>query len=536
MSTPDTTVYFCGGTGLRNNYEHTRDFASREAQIAYFNSKLLFTQTNYMYLRKSYPIKINAPRYTVNNVDYLYFQNPDDRKYYFYFVTDIQYINDTTTELTIELDVMQTYMFDYTLQNCFIDRMHTATDEPGDNIVEENLELGDYYVTRAPIITGNLDYEMSDLCVMIMSSVSLLDDVTFGGKLYGSVYDGIYSGFYFYACLTQNFVKLQKIFSKLDDEGITDAISAMWMYPRNYVKLYDGYSWDNGVVPVEKFRTHKVEISDPEKIAKAYYPQNKKLLTYPYNMLYVTNNNGSYATFKFEKFSKTESHPNITFSIYGSVFPDGGLKLCPFTYNGKSGINFEDGLSLDGFPTCAWNSDIYKIWLAQNQTSNALTYVTAGAQIVGGALITAATGGAGAIAGGAMMANGASKIASQLAKTRDMEVQPPQAKGNQSTTINASIGAHAFEFLVKSVDHQHAVMIDNYFTAYGYKINNWGKPNITSRKRWNYVKTIGSCVKSTGIPVDDLKKIDSIYDNGITFWHEGTEIGDYFLINSIKEG
>ena len=531
MSAPVTRVYFCSGTGLRNNYEHSRDFADLSAQLQYFSTKVAFSQENYMYLRKSYPIKINRSFETCNDIDYLYFQNGANAKWYFYFVTASQYINDTTTELSIELDVLQTYMFDYTLQRCFIDRMHTASDVPGDNIVEENLELGEYISANAPLITPLEDYHMDDMCIMIMSSVSIADGSNFGTKVYGDIYDRVFSGYQFFACLPENKSKLWAMLRRLDDEGKTDAIAAIWMFPKRYVNLYDTYQWSDGIVKVENCYTDDVKLNRPTTLG-AYEPRNKKLLTYPFNMLYATNNNGGYAAYHYERFKPT-SNAQISFNIYASIFPDGGMKIVPVNYNGKTGENFENGLTLNGFPTCAWSGDAYKIWLAQNQNTQALSYFTGGAQMAVGAALMVGSLGAATLAGGGLLLNGAQQIAGNLAKAKDAEVQPPQAKGNQSSNINVSIGAHKFELWTKCVDPKHAAIIDDYFTAYGYKISTWGVPNIKSREKWNYIKTIGSCVSSEGIPVDDLEKIDSIYNAGVTFWHAGYNIGAYEQYNPI---
>ena len=528
MSAPVTRVYFCSGTGLRNNYEHSRDFADLAAQLQYFSTKVAFSQENYMYLRKSYSIKINRAFETCNDIDYLYFQNGANAKWYFYFVTDSQYINDNTTELSIELDVLQTYMFDYELQRCFIDRMHTASDVPGDNIVEENLDLGEYVHIQANIKTDLSEYEMTDFCVMFMSSVSLVDALGFGEKVNGQVYDNIFSGLYFYACLPENLGKIWDMLDGLDTDGKSDGVVNVWMYPKNYVELSPGFAWSDGIVSVNGFLHHDVVIDAPSQLFR-YTPKNNKLLTYPFNMLYVHNNMGENAIFKYEKFFARDQSP-ITLRIYGSIFPDGGLKICPSLYNGDGGINFEHSLTLNGFPTCAWNSDLYKIWMAQNQHSQALTYLTGGVQMVSGAIMTGY--GAPGIGAG-MMSSGASQIFSQIAKSKDMEVQPPQARGTQSANINSAIGTQKFCITNKCIDPSHAKRIDDYFTAYGYKINGWGIPNITSRKKWNYIKTIGSCIKSHGIPVSDAENIDPIYNNGITFWHSGYDTGAYEEENPI---
>ena len=66
---------------------------------------------------------------------------------------------------------------------------------------------------------------------------------------------------------------------------------------------------------------------------------------------------------------------------------------------------------------------------------------------------------------------------------------------------------------------------------FGYATRRCKKPNRNSRPHWNYVKTVGATVTGS-VPADDMKKICSIYDNGITFWKNGSEVGDYSLDNS----
>ena len=56
-------------------------------------------------------------------------------------------------------------------------------------------------------------------------------------------------------------------------------------------------------------------------------------------------------------------------------------------------------------------------------------------------------------------------------------------------------------------------------------------PNINSRPHWNYVKTI-NCVIVGEAPSDDIATICGIFNNGITFWKNGDEVGNYNLDNS----
>ena len=80
------------------------------------------------------------------------------------------------------------------------------------------------------------------------------------------------------------------------------------------------------------------------------------------------------------------------------------------------------------------------------------------------------------------------------------------------------------------ITEQNARIIDDFFTKYGYACHRVKKPNMNSRPRWNYVKTKG-CIAIGSAPSDEIKKICSIYDKGITFWKNASDVGDYSLNN-----
>ena len=67
---------------------------------------------------------------------------------------------------------------------------------------------------------------------------------------------------------------------------------------------------------------------------------------------------------------------------------------------------------------------------------------------------------------------------------------------------------------------------------FGYKINNVKVPNITGRRNWNYVKTI-DCNVDGDIPQTDLNIIKTMFNNGVTLWHNPNNIYNYSLDNSI---
>ena len=83
-----------------------------------------------------------------------------------------------------------------------------------------------------------------------------------------------------------------------------------------------------------------------------------------------------------------------------------------------------------------------------------------------------------------------------------------------------------------TIKQEYARIIDNFFSAYGYRVNSYKLPNLTGRTYWNYIKTIG-CNITADIPQEDLQEIKDMFDNGITLWHDTSKFLDYSQNNTI---
>lgn len=564
MSTPNTTIYICSGVRLDNRYEHTIYFDSHNAQRAYFNTKKAKVLTGYTYTRKSWPLQVQATMEEARKWSYLFFRNDTTSKYYFYFITNIEYKNDSTVELTLELDVIQTYMFGkddgIQLLDCFVERQHTPTDAIGEHTVAEGLEMGPYWNYHI------FDLEdISTMGVLVLSSVDLTrltsstttSDVP---KAYAKVFNGVYSGLGVYAF--ENMTDLETQLDILDNLGMPDAVVAIWMYPKKLVELnskllwvesdpctWDEFNWSINrcaiVLGMESQPTTLATYDNyQDKLFEGYAKdvKNNKLFTSPYNLLYITTNQGTKAEYKFEHFTPVDG--KYSFELYGAISPDGGVKMAPVGYNiTGSNVNYDEGITLGNYPSCAWDSDTYKVWLAQNY--NQLQHATetgAGSAALGlgltiaGVLATVGTGGLGALgAVGAVGAvgggigslySGYSQVSGIMAQKEDAKAQPPQARGNFSSTVNVASGRQTFTAYYKCLRKEYAQQIDDYFTMYGYRLNRVQKPNINARPAFTYVKTVG-CKITGNLCVEDIVKIESIFDKGITFWKNGDKIGDY---------
>jgi hypothetical protein len=171
----------------------------------------------------------------------------------------------------------------------------------------------------------------------------------------------------------------------------------------------------------------------------------------------------------------------------------------------------------------SWNTDSYNAWLAQNGGVTALSIIGASASI-GAGVVTANPM---AVGGGALA------IASQMSQIYKASIQPDQAKGNTSGA-NVNISGNRQDFFVSrmTIKYEYAKRIDDYFTMFGYKINELKVPNTHCRENWNYIQTIDINIDGA-IPSDDMRKLKSIYNNGITLWHKADNFCQYEMSNNI---
>lgn len=518
MSTPMSRISICKGVRLNNRYEHTIHWEDQSSQESWFSGKVVKTFSGYTYLRKKWSIKVNAKMEDAHEWDYLFFTNNPGTfaRYFYYFITNIEYVNENTVELFLELDVMQTYSGWYDLLPCFVERNHTESDAIGANLVDENLELGEL------VVNSSEDELLADLSILILTTLNMAEiGESTDATAFGALYNNVFSGLRIYRVAASNASALGMLLANLDSAGKSDAIVAMWMYPTNLISLADGEATAT-VREVSGAKAMNKYIVRPSTV-DGYAPRNNKLLTYPFSQLYVTNNAGGAASYRYERFDDPDS---CVFKLVGSLGSDGTVRCYPLNYNGAQHA-YEYGLTLGNFPTCAWNSDVYKLWCAQNQNQNSMGLLSAGLMTVGGVIGGAVAGGPMGIMGGfGAGVSGAMQIMNTLAQRKDMSIQPPQAKGSASSSVNVAAGFQTFTYQKKSVGYTYANIIDDYFSLYGYRINRVMTPLTAARQNWTYVKTVG-CHIDGDIPVEDQSLIESIFDKGITFWRNGDNVGNY---------
>lgn len=492
---PNTVIRILKDIPLDNTYRNTITFSNKSTQESYFVSKTKYTLDKNTYQRlQNGKTRIAIKTDNLFDCNYIMFQNTSfGSKWFYAFITGVEYVNDETTDIMFEIDVMQTWKFDYTVKPSFVEREHSVTDEIGENLVPENLELGEYKI-------HSQEYsKLFNTYKIVVASTTDRD----GNNGYGHAVGRSYSGLYFNDFDTVS--EVNDYIELLTTNNKSDSIVSIFMMPTNFVSPLG-------------FNTKTYSTTKKLDNIDGYVPRNKKLFCYPYNFLHVTNLMGVYMDCKYEHFS-TE---NCEFAITCEMSCNPSAIMYPKFYKGVE-YNRNEKLTLDGFPQCAYTTDTYKVWLAQNATSSTLS-VMSSAMGIG---LSAVTGNVAGVVGGAMT------IGQTVAKVNNTASQPPQAHGATGGNTLFTMGEHDFWFMKMSIRREFAEIIDGYFDMYGYATHRVKVPNTNSRPHYNYVKTINVNIVGS-VPTYDMVKIKSIYDNGITFWKNGNNVGDYSVNNTVS--
>lgn len=526
--------------------ENQLTFADNIAQYNYFSSLTKLEFDNFTYQRKDNTIRIPANIEGILQYNYVMYRNTAfSNKWFYAFITDMQYLNDEVTAVTIKTDVWQTWQFDLNYKRTFVEREHVSSDTVGLHTVPENLETGEYIQNNSRNIAPNpseiqwnvqgytyeggqymIAFQLSELLPSIYSIANVAQN-----------YNGIYSGLFIVG--VDSAADALEFIRGYDEEGKGGAIISCFLtYPHFFNAGYSQPIGTHGhsarVYPAKTKYTaeiikHNVSLTQTGfnfNTLNGYSPKNNKLKTYPYCYYLVDNNAGQTNVLRYELFKKTTTYPNPTFNMYGTIGQGNSIKLVPLNYKGTDDTdNFQEGIQAGKLPVCAWASDYYLNWVTQNainMNTGVVTSAITGA--LSGNFVGAATS--------TLMA-----VINNVARSETAKLEPDIARGNINVCdLNVgyfyNLGGALFTIKAMSIRAEYAKIIDDFFSVYGYKVNEVKIPNITGRRNWNYVKTIG-CYIDAEIPQSDLQEIKSMFDKGITLWHNPATFADYSQNNDI---
>lgn len=561
---PNSTIKFLRNIPFDNDYNDTIYFDNPNQQYNYFSGNEFFKYelSNQYYTRHSAGVinvelplgsgydPITHEEYKISTAEslfdcnYIMFCNESFRyidqedgfrkkKWFYAFITDIEYVNNQVARVTFEIDAMQTWMFDYELEQCYIEREHSETDKIGDNIISENLDIGDTYMTTN--ITNHLATKDDMQAVVLVSKTY---DAQEGKYIYPIIYLNHnipttlwIKKFNISEELTEMWNFLSDYILETGNKLTPDEIVTIYLFPDNSFWGFDK------IVTINRPTDFIYSVSDNHR-GDFYVPRNNKLYTYPYTALEVSNHEGTSQLYHFEYFTPHTSSSTTgvaRFKINGCDAPSPALVAQPIGYLptepyslyslDQSNNGYDYGITISDFQQCAWVGDAFKAWWAQNKnsfvTSSQMSVLAGGATAVAGAITE------NPYLVGMGVASAFSGVLNNMAKKEDIKNQPPSIYGlSNSISLPISFNYFGYSFRTKQITGQMAETIDSYFSMFGYATHRVKTPNRNVRQRWTYTQTVGCTLKGK-LPSKYQKQICKIYDKGIRFWNKDVQVGEY---------
>lgn len=516
---PNTIVKLLS-VNFENDYKNVVYWDSLSAQQTEMESCVRHTFREFTYQRKDNIIRVPAHIDTLYDCNYvMYLNNNHSNRWFYAFITNMEYVNDKCTHIYIETDVWGTWWDKLTINESFVEREHCSNDAVGSNTFPEGLETGEYIVNGDGV---KEDQILNAGNTIFMAVTEYMDDGNFVASKGGS-YGGSFSGLKYIHASTVDVAEM--IIDNYNNAGKVDAIHAIFMGPSWLNDIDEDQT--NIVEASDKAEEWEITIGNAPSTIDGYTPRNKKLLCFPYSYLLLTNQQGGHAIYHNEKFYNTNGIRK--FKTYGVLCPGCSIRTMPMNYNNLA-INSDEGLSLGKYPTCAWTSDVYTNWITQNAINIGTQAVTSAGAFLGGLVMT----GMGNIPMGlGMVGSGLAGAMNAIGQINNRSIIPDQAKGNiNSGDVVFGAKQNNFKWIDMSIKAEYARIIDDFFDKYGYKVNRVKVPNMNHRKVWWFVKTI-ACNINAPIPQEDIARIRKMFDDGVTFWKVHSQVEHYELDNTL---
>lgn len=427
--TADTEITLCN-VPWNNDYRDIVKFADNAALDAYIDSIAVGgVSIATSYARVNAPIRLDMKFNSAWRYNYLRASNGTGRSYY-YFITDVAYLAADTTQITVQLDLWQTFGFDVQFGRCYIERGHIGIANENNFwdygreylTIPEGLDTGNEYQTvvtrRETLMVGTKPFDPAydptsetRPNILVLSSVDFFEDAgtvtdpkmkmssptgygagSFGMKAYVFEHAGGFSNFV--TSMRDKPWILQGIHSvtmipnvKRYHPRATFADVSLTWYPDITVPVSMLAEWDTSYPQFPEPRTHDMYPNWREEMLLGIplrYRHLRKLLTYPYLVIEATTWSGNALVLKPEAWNDPNARmveranivppsQRVTFSVYGynSRFPSSD-------FNGDDGGEFLDmAINVDSFPSIPIMNDAGILSLAQRAHGMAFEFQSA---------------------------------------------------------------------------------------------------------------------------------------------------------------
>lgn len=592
-----TNVRLLSGVPFNSDYKNTRWFDTLSAQTTYFLGKTTvhtMTEANFQRIEGRTFISVNKSIDELWGTNYLMFQNASyNSKWFYAFVTKLEYVQKMTTYVHFEIDVFQTWKFEMNFKPSYVVREHcplwNVDGSPVVNTVDEGLNYGSEY----DIVYAN-NFEPSNgiyYLVIISKSTMHVPEGESSANLIKSSLNGIPQPLCYYIHPFQiafggavtpylildndpltvyNLTSIKDVLSTIfsQDNAVNNIVS---MYITEHIGVDVTYNAVEAAIELSYDNFRAVAISDGTETITTIYVENlpeyqtttvdcgdkylgfdsvdeSKLLMYPYAMTILDDFKGNRVVLKNEYIDNAELH----IEVMGSIGTSNKVAYIPSDYTTGSLIDTDERIRValefalinNAAQDVAILSDLLAAYFQGNRNSlenqrntilfnGTMNALGAGIGGIGSAMMRNPIGVASSIVElGKGAGNTMLALQALNAKAQDINNLPPNlAKMGSNTAFEFGNTLTGFYVIKKQIKEEYRTKLTDFFKMFGYKVNEVKTPNFHTRQSWNYVQT-QSCIILGDFNNEDLNELKAVFDNGITLWHTD-EVGNYSLGNEV---
>lgn len=545
MAIKPTTELYIGNVPWNVGYKSVQSYASRTVQVSEVQKLCTKHFTSVNIIRRDTSFILQGVNADLTQCNYLMYRNKDiNNKWFFSFIDKVDYNSKNSVKIYHTTDVWQTFQFDIKYLKSLILRAH----------VPKNADIVGRWLAPEPIgvqakvvkkIDGDntLDWAPS----WVLHATSWLENKN-GKKVYN--YDGASTGDIVTSEIGLNVVDSNNLKELIEGYGklspaealksnndddysnwisdlltgetinkavkliATTSIAELQDHRSELVGLYAVPKWVKGEIS-GKFvsvanKTEYVNYNySKTELPCGYTPRNKKMLTSLCRGFALYTKNGFKKVFKPELMQSTAN-----FRFLGNAMSTDGV-LCNYTnYDDDSESTFKIPYSFQTRFGFDQNTGLDKVI---NGVQSAIGLIGNVASITTGNPI-------GLLYGSSNVINSANNIVDSIG-------QRGVSNGTTGDLLSISEDNPIPYFADISVTLNEARYIDDYLDVYGYAINEIDKISdyMNTRSNWNYIQ-VADCNIKLDAPNEDIEKIISIFENGVTIWHK--DFGNYEVQNN----
>lgn len=527
MSTPITTL-----TLYRTELGNDGNVMDSETHTAYLNSLRSIDGKSYVvtgctFQRQNRNMRLPLSMDIAGRYNYCSFVN--NGRTFYAFITDMEYVNDNMTSATYIMDWWHTYQADIEYKPTMVLRkiVPKSDDVVGRYTADEPIAPTNYIITdtwstyTGPTESGDLAYWY--FIIHNGSGVFQPPRHTYSGYEYvgnSKLSDAL-------AVIEAELVSITGLNNNME------SLQGVWILPKAL--------FGPAAVVIDNPYTPETEYVDLPTQVDGYTIKNKKCLISPFTIINASSSDGSDITYAVQDIIDDEDATDVGFKLVAGLIPNPSAELRPaFVYRQPNNqslmslqcthfpvpllcsatITLKDTIALSKATAslvagAALGDAQMSLTNANRQIGMESLANKEGAELTEGqqARNSALQGISGAQAVGSV-AGASLNVGSTAAKITG--INGIKAAG---TGANLARGELGFVVNVLAPDREQLIAIDNYFSRYGYAINQIQDIELSNRTWWDYVQTSGACLSVPTAPIEAQKAINRMFDSGLTIWH-----------------